>query len=159
MSLAPLGTLRHPAPACVERSRASPRRRWGLTYRPVMNVAPGPTRKTAAPAASLGRPTRPSGFIDSFARVSGKVASMLASACRLAPAQSRTSCRGRSRRSVGRRPSPIVAHLRASSRLRSRPALGRSGRAAQRPRPARASLRLVHRRLRNRRPEGCEGPP
>jgi predicted ATPase len=69
----------------------------------------------------------------------------------------RSARRGRSRRRAGRRPSPIVAHLRASSCLRSRPGPGRSGRAAECPRPAGADLRLVHRRLQNRRPEGCEG--
>ena len=67
--------------------------------------------------------------------------------------------RGGSRRRARRRPPPIVAHLRASSRLRSRPAPGRPGRSAECPRPTGADLRLVHRRLQNRRSEGCEGAP
>ena len=58
---------------------------------------------------------------------------------------------------------PRVTNRRASSSFEPpaiRPAAGRSGRAAESPRPARAGLRLVvHRRLQNRRSEGCEGAP
>jgi 8-oxoguanine deaminase len=45
----------------------------GLRHWPVMKVAPGPARKTAAAAISSGRPMRPSGFSLSSASVSGLV--------------------------------------------------------------------------------------
>ena len=80
-----------------------------------------------------------------------------ARACLALDARAGRGRRGCSRRRARRRPPPIVAHIRASCRLRSRAALGRSWRAAESPRPARARPRLVHRRLQHRRPEGCEG--
>src|SRR5262245_46575505 len=43
----------------------------GLTHWPVMKVAPGPARKTAAEAISSGRPIRPSGLSDSLASALG----------------------------------------------------------------------------------------
>ena len=67
--------------------------------------------------------------------------------------------RGRSLLPQGHRgrPEPGRASVGAARRDQPRAAVARSGQARRGPRPARAGLRLVHRGLRHRRPEGRQG--